>query len=55
MKTLKYFFESIVIFILLFLFKLLGYEKASNFGENVGRVIGPLLRSKKQILNAFAL
>ena len=51
MKTLKYFFESIVIFILLFLFKLLGYEKASNFGENVGRVIGPLLRSKKQILN----
>ena len=51
MKTLKYFFESIVIFILLFLFKLLGYEKASNFGENVGRVIGPLLRSKKKILN----
>ena len=51
MKILRYFFEYIFILILFFLFKLLGYKKASNFGEKIGKFIGPLFRSKKIILN----
>ena len=49
MKKIKYFFEFIFIYLLLFAFKLLGYEKASNFGEKIGKKIGPYFRSNKKI------
>jgi len=51
MKILKYFFEYIFILILFFFFRLLGYKKASNFGEKIGKIIGPFFRSKKKILH----
>ena len=51
MKIIKYFFEYIFVSLLLFLFKLIGYEKASNLGEKIGKILGPYFRSKKKIIN----
>ncbi len=51
MKILKYFFEYILIKFLFFIFKILGYEKASNIGERIGRIFGPIFRSKNKITN----
>tara|TARA_B100000902_G_C27298037_1_gene911161 strand:+ start:1553 stop:2413 length:861 start_codon:yes stop_codon:yes gene_type:complete len=45
MKTIKYFFEFIIIVTLFLLFKIVGYKKASNFGEIIGKTFGPLFRS----------
>ncbi len=50
MKIIKYFFEFIFIYILLIIFKLIGYKKASNLGAIIGNKIGPLFRSNKKIL-----
>tara|TARA_B100001121_G_scaffold205869_1_gene180134 strand:- start:366 stop:1226 length:861 start_codon:yes stop_codon:yes gene_type:complete len=49
MKKIKYFFEFILIIIFFFIFKIIGYKKASNFGELIGKKIGPLFRSKSKI------
>ena len=49
MKLIRYFFEYIFISFLFIIFKILGFEKASNFGEKIGKVIGPFFRSKKKI------
>ena len=51
MKIIKYFFEYIFISLLLFFFKLIGYENASNLGEKIGKFLGPYFRSKDKIIN----
>ena len=51
MKIFKYFFEYIFISILLFIFKLIGYENASNLGEKIGKLLGPYFRNKNKIIN----
>ena len=32
-------------------FKFLGFEKSSNLGEKIGRILGPFFRSKKKIMH----
>tara|TARA_B100001540_G_scaffold313383_1_gene336212 strand:+ start:1826 stop:2686 length:861 start_codon:yes stop_codon:yes gene_type:complete len=51
MKILKYIFEYIFIYFLFIIFKIIGYKNASNLGEKIGIIIGPLFRSKKKIIN----
>ena len=51
MKIFKYFFEFIFIYTLLIFFKIVGYKNASNLGEKIGIIFGPMLRSKKKIQN----
>ncbi len=50
MKNFKYFCEFLIIFILFFIFKIIGYRFASNFGYLIGRTVGPNFRSKEVIL-----
>ena len=45
MKIIKYFFEFIVIITFFSIFKLIGYRNASNLGEKIGKIFGPLFRS----------
>ena len=49
MKIIKYFFEFLIIIILLLIFKILGMKLASNFGSLIGGSLGPFFRSKKKI------
>ena len=49
MKIIKYFFEFIFILSLFSIFKIIGLENASNLGSILGKLIGPLFRSKKII------
>ena len=49
MKYIKYFFQYLVIKIFFIIFKVIGYNKASNLGELVGRNVGPIFKSKKII------
>ncbi len=49
MKVIKYFFEFVFIVILFFIFKIIGFKLASNFGSIIGQLIGPFFRSKKNI------
>ena len=49
MKIIKYFFEFIFVYTLLIIFKIIGYKAASNLGEKIGILIGPLFRSKKKL------
>ena len=46
MKIFKYFFEFISIISLFCIFKIIGLKNASNLGSILGRLIGPLFRSK---------
>jgi len=46
MKTIKYFFEFIIIIFLFFIFKIVGLKNASNLGGTIGKYFGPLFRSK---------
>jgi len=50
-KTIKYLLEFVAIVFLFFIFKILGYKRASNFGQFIGKWLGPLFRSKTKILN----
>ena len=50
MKIIKYFFQFIAIYIFFILFKIIGYKLSTNIGAILGRLIGPLTRSKKIIL-----
>ena len=50
MKIIKYFFQFLIILILFFLFRILGYKNASNLGSKIGKVFGKLIRSDKIIL-----
>ena len=48
-KILKYFIEFIVVDSLFLIFKILGYRLSSNFGSFIGKIFGPLLRSREII------
>ena len=50
MKIIKYLIEFIFIYILLIIFKIIGYKNASNLGEIIGKKIGPFFRSNNKIL-----
>ena len=50
MKLIKYFFQFLIILILFFLFKILGYKKASYFGSKIGKIFGKMIKSDKIIL-----
>ena len=49
MKIVKYFFECVSIISLFCIFKIIGLRNASNLGSILGKLIGPLFRSKKII------
>ena len=49
MKTIKYFFEFISVISLFCIFKIIGLRNASYLGSIIGRVIGPIFRSKNII------
>ena len=49
MRIIKYFIEFILIIIFFFIFKILGYKNATNFGEIIGKKFGPLFRSNYKI------
>ena len=49
MKIIKYFFEFISIISLFCIFKIIGLRNASYLGGIIGKVIGPLFRSKNII------
>jgi len=46
MKIIKYFFEFISVISLFCIFKIIGLRNASYLGGIIGRVVGPLFRSK---------
>tara|TARA_B100000767_G_scaffold27134_1_gene23649 strand:- start:197 stop:1057 length:861 start_codon:yes stop_codon:yes gene_type:complete len=50
MKKIIYLTEFILIKILFFFFKIIGYKYSSNFGFLIGKTIGPIFRSKKLII-----
>ena len=50
MKKIKYFFEFLFIIIFFCIFKILGSRNASNLGEIIGKIFGPLFRSNLKIL-----
>ena len=49
MKHLKYFLEFLIISILFLIFRIVGYRIASNFGNLIGKLLGPIFRSKEII------
>ena len=49
MKVIKYFLEFFFISIFFFIFKIIGYKNASNLGEKIGKIFGPLFRSSLKI------
>ncbi len=49
MKIIKYFFEFLFIFFFFIIFKIIGYKKASNLGEIIGKRFGPFFRSNQKI------
>ncbi|ARJ48871.1 lysophospholipid acyltransferase family protein [Candidatus Pelagibacter sp. RS40] len=51
MKTVIYFFEFVLVSLLLIIFKILGYKLASNFGFFIGKTFGPLFRSKSIVID----
>ena len=51
MKKSRYFVEFLIIILLLVIFKILGFKLASSLGGLIGRLVGPLFRSKKKILS----
>ena len=50
MKKIVYLLEFILIKTLFILFQILGYRLSSNLGFIIGRIIGPIFRSKKIII-----
>ena len=51
MKKIKYLIEYIILILVFKIFRIIGYENASNLGEKIGRFFGPLFRNRKIILN----
>ena len=49
MKKIRYFIEYIVISTLFVFFELIGYQKSSNIGAKIGKIFGPIFRSKNII------
>ena len=50
MKKIVYFIEFILIKVLFNFFKIIGYKYSSNLGFLIGKIIGPVFRSKKLII-----
>ena len=50
MKKFIYFIEFIFVYTFFIFFKLLGYKISSNLGHLIGKIFGPLFRSKKLII-----
>ena len=50
MKKIAYFLEFLLIKILFILFQIIGYRLSSNLGFLIGKIIGPIFRSKKIII-----
>ena len=50
MKLIKYFFEFIIIIIFFFIFKIIRYKNATDLGEIIGKIFGPLVCSNEKIL-----
>ena len=50
MKKLIYFIEFIFVYTFFIIFKLLGYKISSNLGFLIGRLFGPIFRSKSLIV-----
>ena len=50
MKRIVYFIEFILIKVLFIFFKIIGYKYSSNLGFLIGKIIGPIFRSKKLII-----
>ena len=50
MKKIVYFIEFILIKVLFIFFKIIGYKYSSNLGFLIGRIIGPIFRSRKLII-----
>ncbi len=57
MKSIKYFFQFLIIFFLFLIFKIVGLKIASNFSSILFKIFGPLFRPRKlieqNILKAF--
>ena len=51
MKIIKYFFEFICVLTLFSIFRIIGLKNASNLGGVIGKIFGPLFRSKNIIKN----
>ncbi len=49
MKVIKYFLEFFFISIFFFIFRIIGYKNASNLGEKIGKIFGPLFRSSLKV------
>ena len=49
MKKIRYLFEYFIISGLFIIFKLIGYQNASNLGAKLGKIFGPIFRSKEII------
>ncbi len=50
MKMIIYFLQSIIIFLLFIIFRIIGYKNASNLGAFLGRIFGKLIKTDKIIL-----
>tara|TARA_B100000579_G_scaffold350237_1_gene303982 strand:+ start:34 stop:894 length:861 start_codon:yes stop_codon:yes gene_type:complete len=50
MKKLIYFIEFLFVYIFFIFFKVLGYKISSNLGFVIGKLFGPIFRSKKLII-----
>ena len=50
MKKIIYFIEFIIIKVLFIFFKIIGYKYSSNLGFLIGKIIGPIFRSKELII-----
>ena len=51
MKQFVYFVEFIFIKIFFYIFWLIGYRNSSNLGNTIGKIFGPVFRSKSLIIN----
>jgi len=50
MRKIIYFIEFILIKVLFIFFKIIGYKYSSNLGFLIGKIIGPIFRSKELII-----
>ena len=50
MKKIIYFIEFVFVYIFFIFFKLLGYKISSNLGYLIGKLFGPMFRSKRSIV-----
>ena len=55
MKYIKYFLQFLIILLLFFLFKILGYRNASKLGSKIGKKFGKIIKSDKIILKNISI